>query len=154
MFSLRIQLWKAMVIIISFFLTGILISVAILLFTCRKLFHKNKISQSMKMVVENKRIDEEIKKENDTSLLNNEATKENKQCILEQNEITCETENKINYSKIKSKYWESINQRKSPKFKNFLHKSNKPFLGYNTATVQERKNSSLNDSKKIKNEKF
>lgn len=157
MFSIRIQLWKAFVIIISFFLTGILISLAILLFTCKKLFHKNKVSQSMNMetIIEKKKIHEEIIKENETSLVNNENSRENCQDFLQQNNRTmCEMEKKIDYSDIKSKYWESINRRKSPKFKNFLHKSNKPFLGYNTTTVQERINSSLNDSKKIKYDKF
>lgn len=154
MFSMRIQLWKAVFIIISFFLTGLCISMAILFLTCKKIFRKNKISESanFELTADNQKIDEEIILENLPPVNVNEANNEN---LLDHNDTSVsQSESAIDYSKVKSKYWELLNQRKDAKFKNFLHKSKKPFLGYNSTAIQERKNSFFDESKRMNNEKF
>lgn len=160
MFSIRIQLWKAIIIIISFFLTGILLSLAFLYLTWKKFFHKNKITESlqMEMIIEDPRI-EKIMLDKSKSAIENETTRENFETSLEPSDSKlCDPsldQNAIDYSKVKSKYWDLLSQKKNPKFKNFLHKSDKPFLGYNSSSKdKERKKSSFNENKKFKNEKL
>lgn len=123
----RISIKTAFIIFFVFFLIGFLIGLALIFFFKIKL-NQIDIEKKEKIEEQTNGVDKISQPTLDKEIITQEYPIEPIETNRESMEIV--SDRKIDYSQIRSKYLEMLERQQSPIFKNYLHKSKRPFLGY------------------------